>query len=77
MANGAGSNRIDLTVDVNNLYREENFTDLKVASIRRLTPVDINGKPDETRSPVFMGSTHVMTPEGPLTDPGKAPGQHP
>lgn len=64
MANAG--NQIDLKVDVTNLYREENITDLKVASIRRLTPVDADGNPDESRAPVFMGSTHVMTPEGPL-----------
>ncbi len=66
MANGAGNNKIDLNVDVNNLYREENFTDLKVASIRRLVPVDADGNADESRPPVFMGSTHVMTPDGPM-----------
>lgn len=64
MANAG--NQIDLKVDVTNLYREENFTDLKVASIRRLIPVDMDGNPDESRSPKFIGSTHVMTPEGPL-----------
>ena len=34
---------IDLTVDLNNLYREESFTDVKVAAIRRLTPVKPDG----------------------------------
>ena len=28
----------DLTVDASNLYREESYTDLKVASLRRLDP---------------------------------------
>jgi hypothetical protein len=57
---------IDFTVDQNNLYREEAITDLKVASIRRLVPVTPDGREDTTRSPIFYGSTQLMTPEGPL-----------
>ena len=38
---------IDFTVDRNNLYREESFTDIKVAAIRRLTPVKPDGTVDE------------------------------
>ena len=57
---------IDFTVDVNNLYREEAITDLKVASIRRLVPVRPDGSEDPGRTPIFVGSTQLMTPEGPL-----------
>lgn len=57
---------IDFTVDSNNLYLEEGFTDMKVASIRRLTPVKPDGSPDESRQTVFIGQTQLMTPEGPL-----------
>lgn len=57
---------IDFTVDKNNLYREESITDLKVASIRQLVPVKADGAPDNSRSPIFMGQTQLMTPEGPL-----------
>jgi hypothetical protein len=56
----------DFNVDRNNLYREEALTDLKVASIRRLVPVKADGSEDATRSPIFYGSTQLMTPEGPL-----------
>lgn len=56
----------DLTVDENNLYLEESFTDLKFASIRRLTPVKPNGIKDKNRKPIFMGQTQIMTPQGPL-----------
>ncbi len=66
MANGAENNRINFTVDVNNLYQEENYTDLKVASIRQLTPVTADGNKDDSRTPVFVGNTSVMTPEGPI-----------
>lgn len=57
---------IDFQVDTTNLYREEAVTDLKVASIRRLVPVQADGSDDTTRSPIFIGSTQLMTPEGPL-----------
>lgn len=58
--------RLDFTVDRQNLYREETFTDLKVASIRRLTPVTTDGAVDKTRKTVFVGETNLMTPGGPL-----------
>jgi len=57
---------IDFTVDQKNLFREESITDLKVASIRRLVPIQADGSDDTTRSPIFVGSTQLMTPEGPL-----------
>ena len=57
---------IDFTVDRQNLYREETFTDLKVANIRRLTPVNSDGSVDKTRKTVFVGESNLMTPGGPL-----------
>ena len=57
---------VDFNVDVNNLYREEAITDLKVASIRRLMPIRPDGSDDPSRTPIFVGSTQLMTPEGPL-----------
>jgi hypothetical protein len=56
----------DLKVDQHNLYREELFTDLKVASIRRLTPVKQDGSLDKTRGVIFVGQSQVMTPAGGL-----------
>jgi hypothetical protein len=57
---------IDFTVDRNNLYREESFTDIKVAAIRRLTPVKPDGSDDESREPLFMAQTQLMSPSGPV-----------
>jgi hypothetical protein len=63
----AGRNSVsDIKVDTANLYREDTFTDLKVASIRRLTPVKLDGTVDESRQPIFTGETHVMTGAGPV-----------
>jgi hypothetical protein len=60
------SDQIDFTVDKSQLYREESFTDLKVASIRRMIPVKADGADDTSRSPMFFGHTQLMSPEGPL-----------
>ena len=59
-------NKIDFTVDRNNLYREESFTDIKVAAIRRLTPIKPDGSDDESRDSIFMAQTQLMSPSGPV-----------
>lgn len=56
----------DLGVDVENLYREEVFTDLGAASIRRLTPVKVDGSDDASRPTMYIGETSLMTQMGPL-----------
>jgi hypothetical protein len=57
---------INLKLDENNLYREESFTDMKIGAVRMLTPVTSDGSLDESRKPVFIGQTQLMSPEGPL-----------
>ncbi|MCP4746868.1 MAG: cytoplasmic protein [Desulfobacteraceae bacterium] len=57
---------LNFTIDINNLFREEAITDLKVASIRKLIPILPDGSDDPSRTQIFIGSTQVMTPEGPL-----------
>jgi ribosomal protein S21 len=64
---------VDFNVDLNNLYREEAITDMKVASIRRLVPIKPDGSDDQSRTAVFVGSTQLMTPEGPLPIQTKLP----
>jgi hypothetical protein len=58
--------KIDLTIDINNLYREESYTDLKVGVVRRLVPINPDGTDDRSRTAVFIGTTQLLTPEGPL-----------
>ncbi len=48
------------------LYQEETFTDRKVGTIQRLTPVDADGNPDPSRPVLYLGQTQVMTPAGAL-----------
>jgi hypothetical protein len=62
----ADNERIDFTVDQSNLYREDSITDLKVASIRRMVPITVDGTDDPSRSPAFFGHTQILTPQGPL-----------
>ena len=56
----------DVKVDKSNLYREESFTDLKVATIRRLSPIKADGSPDDARPTLFTGETTLMSDRGPL-----------
>lgn len=65
MAEEIGNN-IEFKVDRKNLYKEETFTDLKVCSIRRLTPVSDDGTSDTSRKTIFVGQTSLMSPNGPL-----------
>ena len=57
---------IEFSIDKNDLYREESFTDLKVGSIRRLVPVRPDGTDDTARKPIFVGHTQLMSQDGPL-----------
>ena len=60
------TNNIDFTVNQNNLYREVMFTDLKVASIKKLIPINSDGTDDKSRPVMFIGETQIMTPGGAL-----------
>jgi len=55
---------IDFSVNGKNLYREEGFTDMKGASIRRLTPINQDGTRDKKRKPVFFGHTQLLLAHG-------------
>lgn len=56
----------ELKMDPANLYREEIFTDRKVGTLRRLSPVRTDGSDDGARKVVFVGETQLMTPVGAL-----------
>jgi len=64
----------ELKVDKANLYREENYTDLRIGSIRRLIPVKPDGSPDPDRKAIFVAQTNAMTQAGlvPLDAPIEA-----
>jgi hypothetical protein len=52
------------TMDPTQIYREEIFTDRKVGTIRRMTPVAADGTADAARPVLFVGQAQVMTPMG-------------
>jgi hypothetical protein len=54
----------DPKMDSANLYREESFTDRRVGTIRRLTPVKTDGSADATRPELFVGQAQLLTPMG-------------
>ena len=51
----------DLRMDTKNMYREEVFTDLTVGTLRRLTPVRLDGSPDPDRQVMFTAETQLMS----------------
>lgn len=56
----------DIKIDPKQLYLEEIFTDRRVGTIRRLTPVGKNGERDQSRAVLYVGETQVLTPAGAL-----------
>ena len=56
----------DLNMDPSALYLEEVFTDRRIGTIRRLTPVKSDGSPDTGKPAIYVGETQVLTPAGAL-----------
>jgi len=54
----------ELKLEADKLYLEEVFTDRRIGTIRRLTPVAKDGRPDTSRGIVYVGETQIMTPAG-------------
>jgi len=58
--------KTEIRMDPEALYREEVFTDRRVGTIQRLTPVDGEGQPVAGGTVIFLGQTQLMTPAGAL-----------
>jgi hypothetical protein len=56
----------ELRMNPEDLYQEEVFTDRRMGSIQRLTPVTKDGSRDDQRSVLYVGTTQIMTPAGTL-----------
>ena len=56
----------ELKMELDGLYREEVFTDRRVGSILRLTPVDKDGERDASREVLYVGQSQILTPAGAL-----------
>lgn len=55
-----------IQIDTENLYQETSFTDLKVGSFRRMSPIHADGSSDPSRTTFFLVQTHLMTAAGPV-----------
>ena len=53
-------------MDATQLYREDIYTDRKVGTIRRLTPVTSDGADDAARPVLYVGQAQIMSPMGAL-----------
>ena len=58
--------QMDITMNPEELFREESFTDRRMGSIQRLTPVDGDGNAVPGGEVVYIGHTQLMTRAGPL-----------
>ena len=56
----------DTGMDMTTLYQEEVFTDRKVGTIRRMTPVQGDGVRDPARPVLYVGQAEIMTNMGPM-----------
>ncbi|NIM69406.1 MAG: hypothetical protein GTN86_02165 [Xanthomonadales bacterium] len=56
----------EIRMDAEQLAREDVFTDSRIGTIRRLTPVTADGADDPSRPIQYVGSTQILTPAGPL-----------
>lgn len=55
-----------IRMDSDDLWREETFTDRRVGTLQRLTPVKADGSDDDGRAVVYVGQTQILTPGGAL-----------
>ena len=56
----------EVRLDPAGMYREEIFTDRRAGTVRRLTPITIDGATDASRPVLFSGQTQLLTPAGVL-----------
>ena len=64
--------RIDqISADLGNLHREEVFSDMRLATIRRFQPVREDGGPDPARRATYVAETTIVSQLGPI--PAQAP----
>lgn len=54
----------EIKIDPSDLYREEIFTDRRAGTLRRLTPITVDGEVDPSRPVLFSGQTQLLTPAG-------------
>jgi len=63
---GLDPSEIEIRLDPEDLYREDVFTDRRVGTLRRLVPVDREGREDPARATLYVGQAQLWTQMGPL-----------
>ena len=66
MATRPDDRMVEPDMNPKDLWLEEIFTDRRVGTIRRMTPVDGEGKRDDSREVLYIGETQVMSQLGAL-----------
>jgi hypothetical protein len=66
MATRQDDRMVEPDMNPKDLWLEEIFTDRRVGTIRRMTPVDGEGKRDAGREVLYLGETQVMSQLGAL-----------
>ena len=61
-----GAEGPSVAMDAASLYREDLYTDRAAGTLRVLTPVTVEGKPDTARQTLYLGEAQIMTNVGPL-----------
>ena len=61
----------NIEIDGANLWKEETYTDLKVGTLRKMTPIKLDGSEDEARQATWSATTNIMTPGGALPISGE------
>ena len=62
----AGQRIEEIRADLENLHREDVFSDMRLATIRRLQPVKEDGSPDPSRPTTYIGETTIVSQLGPI-----------
>ena len=63
---GAVPDLNNLKMERDRLYLEEVITDLAAGTLRRMTPIRVDGTPDASRAILYMGQAQVLSAMGPL-----------
>ena len=62
----AGQRMGEIMVELDNLHREDVFSDMRLATIRRLQPIKEDGSPDPTRPTTYIAETTIVSQVGPI-----------
>ena len=66
MNTGPEHQELELKLEATDLYIEEVFTDRRVGTLRRLSPVTVDGAADPARPTLWVGQAQLWTQMGPL-----------